>query len=431
MTRTTAIRTVRAYRRATLPHAARRSCSSSEIGSMPNASRAGAGSPTLSPASSIVSWSRVIGGARQAARSTAAPGRGERDRHVHLAAALPERCGRSARRARSRSPRRGRRGRRSGSPPPAGRPRPRSSAATSSTQIGWSRRSPLPSTGVTGDQRTCRTKSGRTPPSRPKTKLGRKTTCSSPSRGLPAPSPTSPRSTGRAFFVCSETPSALISTNRRTPAAFAAATSVLRPSVHHALEVRRAAGDDRDQVDDRVAAVRGPPQALRVGHVALHELAAPCLQRPGAAGLADEARTSRSWARSACTTFGPTNPVPPVTRITSGSSPVAARRRALLALVLRAEAVAAVGRGRRLGQLDERELADLHAVVDRDRQVGDVRELERHVAVPARVDEAGGRVDQEPEPPQTRLSLQAGDEVVRQLARARASSRARTRPGGG
>ncbi len=51
---------------------------------------------------------------------------------------------------------------------------PAKCAATSSTQIGWSRRSPLPRTGVTGDQRTCRTKSGKPPPSRPKTKLGRK-----------------------------------------------------------------------------------------------------------------------------------------------------------------------------------------------------------------------------------------------------------------
>src|SRR5919201_956197 len=95
--------------------------------------------------------------------------------------------------------------------------------------------------------------------------------------------------------------------------------------------------------------------------------------------------------------------------------PVAAGCRAPLALVLRAELVRAVRLFGRLRELHERELADLHPVVDRDREVGDVRELQRHVAVPAGIDEAGGRVDQETEAPQTAFSLQAGDEVVGEL----------------
>src|SRR5579862_8175129 len=75
--------------------------------------------------------------------------------------------------------------------------------------------------------------------------------------------------------------------------------------------------------------------------------------------------------------------------------PVAAGGRAALALVLGAERRAAVRARRRLTQLHEGDLADLHLVVDRDREVCDVRQLERDVAVPAWIDEAGGRVDQQ------------------------------------
>ncbi len=53
-----------------------------------------------------------------------------------------------------------------------------------------------------------------------------------------------------------------------------------------------------------------------------------------------------------------------------------------------------VGGGR---HLEERDLADLHPRVDRDRQVGDVRQLERQVPVPSRVDEPGGGVDEQAE----------------------------------
>src|SRR5207248_3366744 len=77
--------------------------------------------------------------------------------------------------------------------------------------------------------------------------------------------------------------------------------------------------------------------------------------------------------------------------------PVLRRRRAALALVLRAQLAASVRRRRRLAELDEGDLPDLHARIDRHREVRDVRELERDMPVPAGIDEAGRRVDQETE----------------------------------
>ncbi len=53
--------------------------------------------------------------------------------------------------------------------------------------------------------------------------------------------------------------------------------------------------------------------------------------------------------------------------------------------------------------------------VDRDRQIRDVRQLERDVAVPARVDEARRRMDEQPEPPQRALALEPRHQVVGQL----------------
>ncbi len=52
--------------------------------------------------------------------------------------------------------------------------------ATSSTQIGWIRCLPEPTIGVTGATFARVRKVGRMPPSLPKTKLGRKITCSRP-----------------------------------------------------------------------------------------------------------------------------------------------------------------------------------------------------------------------------------------------------------
>ena len=102
-------------------------------------------------------------------------------------------------------------------------------------------------------------------------------------------------------------------------------------------------------------------------------------------------------------------------RSTLEVSPVAARRRTALALVLRAEPGRAVRVVRRLRHLDERQLADLHPGVDRDRQVGDVRQLERDVPVPAGVDEPCRRVDQQAEPSERALPLESCHEVVGQL----------------
>ena len=91
------------------------------------------------------------------------------------------------------------------------------------------------------------------------------------------------------------------------------------------------------------------------------------------------------------------------------------RGRLRLALVLRAELGRAVRPLDRARHLEEADLADPHPEVERDRQVGDVRQLERQVALPARIDVAGGRVDEQPEPAQRALALEPGDEVVRQL----------------
>src|SRR5947209_5863046 len=54
---------------------------------------------------------------------------------------------------------------------------------------------------------------------------------------------------------------------------------------------------------------------------------------------------------------------------------IAARRRTALALVLRSDAGAAIGRVGRRRHAQEADLADLHARIERDRQVGDVGQL--------------------------------------------------------
>ena len=88
------------------------------------------------------------------------------------------------------------------------------------------------------------------------------------------------------------------------------------------------------------------------------------------------------------------------------------RRGPSLALVLAARAPVR-GLGLR-GQAEERDLSDLHPRVEGDRQVRDVRELERQVAVPPRVHVPGRRVDQQAEPAERGLPLQARHEVVRE-----------------
>ena len=95
---------------------------------------------------------------------------------------------------------------------------------------------------------------------------------------------------------------------------------------------------------------------------------------------------------------------------------VEGRRRGLgLALVLRTELRAAVRPLDRARHPEEADLPDLHAVVQGDRQVRHVRQLERQVALPAGVDVARGRVDEQAEAAQDSTSFEPAHEVVRQL----------------
>src|ERR1700690_1089260 len=104
-------------------------------------------------------------------------------------------------------------------------------------------------------------------------------------------------------------------------------------------------------------------------------------------------------------------------RPAAGREVTVERRRGGLALtlVLRPEPGAPVGPLDRAGHPEEADLADPHALVERDGQAPDVRQLEGEVALPARIDIAGRGVDQEAQPPKTALALEPGDEVVRQL----------------
>ena len=91
--------------------------------------------------------------------------------------------------------------------------------------------------GVNGANRANRTKVGRTPPSRPKTKLGRKITWSSPDSRTARSISHFAAKYGTASFERSSSPSALASTKRRAPASCAAATTFRVPCGHDALEV--------------------------------------------------------------------------------------------------------------------------------------------------------------------------------------------------
>ena len=85
----------------------------------------------------------------------------------------------------------------------------------------------------------------------------------------------------------------------------------------------------------------------------------------------------------------------------------------------------------RAGHPEEADLADPHPEVEGDRQVRDVRQLEGQGALPARVDVARGRVDQEPQPAQASSCPRAWRRGRRAAPPTRASGRGRTRPGGG
>ena len=91
------------------------------------------------------------------------------------------------------------------------------------------------------------------------------------------------------------------------------------------------------------------------------------------------------------------------------------RGRLGLALVLGTELWRTVRALDRARHLEEADLADAHPEIQRDRQVGHVRQLERQVALPARVDIASCGVDQQAEPAERRLAFEASDEIVRQL----------------
>ena len=102
---------------------------------------------------------------------------------------------------------------------------------------------------------------------------------------------------------------------------------------------------------------------------------------------------------------------------------IAARGRPALMLVLGTEACGPIRDGGRSCHLEEADLADLHAGVQGDREVRHVGELEGQVTVPPSVHETGRRMDQEPEPAEARLALEATDEVVGEGGPVRPSSR--------
>ena len=91
---------------------------------------------------------------------------------------------------------------------------------------------------------------------------------------------------------------------------------VLRATGHHALERGARAGDDRNQVDDDVAAGDGSLQRCRVGDVAAGELAAPVGQLLGPVRLANQRADVTALHAQGMRDVPPTNPVPPVSRIT-------------------------------------------------------------------------------------------------------------------
>ena len=90
------------------------------------------------------------------------------------------------------------------------------------------------------------------------------------------------------------------------------------------------------------------------------------------------------------------------------------RRRPALALVAGAVLRRAVGVLGGRGQPEEAELADLHPRVELDRQRRDVGQLQGDVAGEPRVDEAGRRVGEQPQPAQRGLALDPRGDVVGQ-----------------
>src|SRR5579864_320757 len=291
---------------------ARRSCSSSGTSGSWNVSTALRSVTTLSPSSSMVSWSRVTG----------APG-------IHSVNAACARsrptgtCTEGRRAPRIRFSRSQNSFHVGASGPPISNVRPVASgwstacakySPTSSTQIGCSLICPFPTIGVTGANRARRTNVGRIPPSFPKTKLGRKTT-------YPRLDERTARSIshlavkyGVASLVRSSSPSALASTIRPTPAFSAAATRLRVPcSITRSKSAR-----DPLMIATRWTIASTPTHAARRTVVSVTSpttMSAPQAEsRRACLGSRTSARTRTSRARRAWTTAWPTKPVPPVTR---------------------------------------------------------------------------------------------------------------------
>ena len=179
----------------------------------------------------------------------------------------------------------------------ARRSRARSTAARSSIQIGC--RS-LPS--AADDRRHRREPREPARRSAARRRRGRRRSSAGRSRGrartrgVPLHLPLRGEVRHRSFDSLVE-PSALMSTNRRTPASFAAAT---RSRVPCAMTRSKSAGlpcDDRDEVDDGVDSFAGSAEGGRVGHVPGDELDAPRCERVRARRLPHE-RPHRRLARA-------------------------------------------------------------------------------------------------------------------------------------
>src|SRR5262245_3782170 len=96
--------------------------------------------------------------------------------------------------------------------------------------------------------------------------------------------------------------------------------------------------------------------------------------------------------------------------------PVIRRRRRLpLPLVARAELGRAVRSLDSRRHLEERDLADAHAVVEGDREVRDVRQFECQVPLPTGIDVACGGMDKKPQPTQRTWPFQTCDKVIREF----------------
>ena len=216
-----------------------------------------------------------------------------------------------------------------------------------------------------------------------------------------------------------------------TPGDRASTTSRHKRSVLHECCAR--AGRDPSDISISVIVVEPDPAATADKAAAFGEAGAdivlvrPTRYQPAEVErMAERARSPRpltARAASRAEVVAPRRDFPQpegqpraIRRVRPEVLEVPARRRAPLALVLRAGRARPVGMVGRRRHLQEADLADLHARVDRDRQAGHVRQLERDVPVEAGVDEAGRGVDQQPEPAERALALEPRDEVVGRAA---------------